>query len=133
MLLDTNAYSALARGVQSIIDAVEGVSELKLPLPVLAELRYGFVKGDQVERNEQMLQKFLAQPQIVIVTPTVETTKYYAELQLLCQQRGRTLSHNDVWSAALARETGDRLVTFDKNFSVLADVFGDSLIILESC
>lgn len=132
MLLDTNAYSALALAVPAIVDAVSGAPELKLPLPVLAELRYGFAKGTQLERNERVLQKFLAQPQISIVMPTLKTTEYYAELQLLCKQRGKALSHNNIWIAALARETGDTLITFDKDFAVLSDVFGDQLIILST-
>ncbi len=131
MLLDTNAYSALARGVPVIIDVVKDALELKLPLPVIAELRYGFMKGSQGEHNEQILQKFLAQPQVLIILPTLQTTEHYAALQLLCQQRGRALSQNDIWIAALARETNDTLITFDKDFAVLGEVLGNNLIILE--
>lgn len=131
MMLDTNAYSALARGEQTAVEAVSATAELTLPLPVVAELRYGFIKGSQPERNEQTLERFLAQPQIRIVAPTIKTTEHYAELQLLCQQKGRALSHNDIWIAALARESGDTLITFDRNFTVLAEVFGDKLIILD--
>jgi len=131
VLLDTNAYTALALGRQQIVELLEGVLELKLPLPVIAELRYGFIKGSQAEHNEQVLQRFLAQPHTSIVTPTLETTTYYAELQLLCNQRGKALSHNDIWIAALAREGSDILVTFDKDFTVLNDVFADKLMVLE--
>ncbi len=131
MLLDTNAYSALARGIPAIVRTVSDATELALPLPVVAELRYGFAKGSQTERNEQRLQKFLAQPQISIVMPTLQTTEHYATLQLLCQQRGKALSQNDIWIAALARETNGVLVTFDKDFEVLAEVFGGKLIVLE--
>jgi tRNA(fMet)-specific endonuclease VapC len=131
MLLDTNAYSALALGVQSVIEAVKDSSELKLPLPVIAELRYGFAKGSKSEHNEQVLQKFLAQEQVSIAMPTLNTTKYYADIQLFCTQRGRGLSHNDIWIAALAREANDMLITFDHDFEVLLEVFRDKLIILD--
>ncbi len=131
MLLDTNAYSALARGVPTIVEIVSDAPELTLPLPVIAELRYGFFKGSRPERNEQVLQEFLAQPQISIVLPTLKTTEHYAELQLLCRRRGKALSHNDIWIAALARETDNTLVTFDKDFTVLAGALGDKLIILD--
>lgn len=130
MLLDTNAYSALARGVQAIIEIVSSAHELKLPLPVIAELRYGFTKGSQQEHNERQLQRFLAQPQISIVTPTLKTTEHYAELQLFCQQRGKALSQNDIWIAALAQETRDTLVTFDKDFAALEKMLGNNLLIL---
>jgi hypothetical protein len=38
MLLDTNAYSAMARGVQSLVDVISSSAKLKLPLPIIAEL-----------------------------------------------------------------------------------------------
>jgi len=131
MILDTNAYSALARGLQSVVDIVSDASELKLPLPVIAELRYGFVKGSQSERNEQVLQKFLAQSQVSIAMPTLKTTELYSQLQFYCTKRGKVLSHNDIWIAALAQESNDVLVTFDRDFSVLTDIFNDKLIIVE--
>lgn len=130
MLLDTNAYSALARGEQAIIEVVGSAHELKLPLPVIAELRYGFAKGSRREHNEQQLQRFLAQPQISIVMPTLKTTEHYAALQLFCQQQGKALSQNDIWIAALAHETSDTLVTFDKDFAPLERILGNNLIIL---
>lgn len=130
MLLDTNAYSALARGVQAIIEVVGPAHELKLPLPVIAELRYGFAKGSQHEHNERQLQRFLVQPQISIVMPTLKTTEHYAELQLFCQHRGKALSQNDIWIAALAYETHDTLVTFDKDFVALEEMLGSDLLIL---
>lgn len=129
MILDTNAYSALARGVPEVIELIKDKHELKLPLPVIAELRYGFAKGSQPERNEQMLQKFLAQPHISILLPSLKTTEHYAQIQLFCQRRGRALSHNDIWIAALAREANDSLVTFDQDFTTLTELFGDKLII----
>jgi tRNA(fMet)-specific endonuclease VapC len=131
MLLDTNAYSALARGTPTVVEVINSAQELRLPLPVIAELRYGFAKGSQLEGNEQQLQRFLAQPQVSVAVPTLKTIEHYAELQLLCQQRGKALSQNDIWIAALARETDDTLVTFDKDFATFAEIFRDTLLILE--
>jgi predicted nucleic acid-binding protein len=130
MLLDTNVYSALARGIQPAVDAISAAHELKIPLPVIAELRYGFLKGSQEDRNEQTLQKFLAQPHVSIATPTIETADVYAALQFYCVRRGKALSHNDIWIAALAQETDNILVTFDQDFSVFLTLFGDRLVLL---
>ena len=130
MVLDTNAYSGLVRGLKPIADLVSNVSELKLPLPVIAELRYGFAKGSMPQKNEQKLQRFLAQPQVSVLMPTLKTTEYYAKIQLFCSHRGRVLSHNDIWIAALTQENNEKLATFDKDFEILAETFGDDLIIL---
>ena len=130
MFLDTNIYSALARGIQSAVDATSAAHELKLPLPVIAELRYGFLKGSQKDRNERALQRFLAQPYVEIMMPTLKTTDVYAELQDYCTRKGKVLSHNDVWIAALAYEANELLVTFDKDFSVFSGLFGNRLKLL---
>lgn len=130
MILDTNAYTALARSNPAITELVSSRHELILPLQVIAELRYGFAKGTRTAQNERNLQRFLAQSQVSVIKPSLKTTNHYAQLQLLCQQRGRALSHNDIWIAALALETGDTLATFDRDFSVFQNVFGEQLVIL---
>ena len=130
MTLDTSAYIALAQGVESIVDLIKGVHDLILPLPAIAELRYGFAKGSKLEHNEKILQRFLAQSQVEIAIPTLKTTQYYADLQLFCVQHGRVLSQNDIWIASLAKETNDKLVSFDKDFKIFAEILNDKLIIL---
>lgn len=130
MILDTNAYSALAQANPLIVSVIKGINNLSLPLPVIAELRFGFAKGTKQAHNEQQLQKFIAQPQSTVLMPVLETTWRYAELQLWCAQKGRALSHNDIWIAALAQEAGDILVTFDHDFEILSEIFGDKLLIL---
>jgi tRNA(fMet)-specific endonuclease VapC len=132
VVLDTNAYSALVLGNAAIVALIGNQSELRLPLPVIAELRYGFAKGSRREHNENILLRFLAQSQVIVMVPSLKTTEYYARLQLFCSQRGRALSHNDLWIAALAQETGDMLVTFDRDFIILAEVFGDNLKVLRN-
>lgn len=130
MILDTNAYSALANGDLELARMVKSASDIKLPLPVIAELKYGFNKGSQKAKNLATLQKFLSQPQVSILIPSYETTDHYARLQLLCKNQGKALSHNDLWIAGLAFESGDKLVTYDKDFTVLQEVFGDKLVML---
>jgi tRNA(fMet)-specific endonuclease VapC len=130
VILDTNAYSAFAVASPVIAEVIRGVPDISLPLPVIAELRFGFIKGNKQAYNEHLLQKFLAQPQATVLKPTLETTRRYADLQLWCKKRGRALSNNDIWIAALAQEANDTLVTFDRDFDVFADLFGDKLMIL---
>src|SRR5487761_1150500 len=123
MLLDTNVYSALAKGDKSATQVIKDEVEVILPLPVIAELRYGFLKGSKSEYNERVLQQFMEQERVSIVVPTLKTTNYFAQLRLYCTLRGRSLSHNDIWIAALARENDYSLITFDRDFKVLSDIF----------
>lgn len=130
MFLDTNAYSALALSNADMVSLLNSAGTVGLPLPVIAELRYGFQKGNRPAQNENNLQRFLAQPQVTIACPIIETTNHYAQLQLLCKRRGKALSHNDIWITALAQQHSVVLVTFDQDFLVFADSFGDKLKVL---
>jgi tRNA(fMet)-specific endonuclease VapC len=127
---DTVTYSALANNEKGIVKFLHDKHGIAMPLNVIAELRYGFLKGSKREENEANLQRFLAQPQIEMVFPTIETTHLYAELQLHCIKKAKILSHNDIWIAALAKENNGQLITYDKDFEALKDIFGDQLTIL---
>lgn len=130
MIIDTNVYSALDRGDHVAIDALRGQTNIYLPIISVGELRYGFSNGNKQKENEFRLSKFLAQERVDILSPTLKTAELYGQLAVRCRQAGRALSNNDLWIAALAKEADELLVTYDKDFAVLADIFGDMLIIL---
>lgn len=131
MILDTNVYSALDRGVASAIMAIKSQTALFLAVPVIGELKFGFMNGNRQAANLNRLNKFIAQNNVDVLTPTTQTTDIYAELSVYCRRTGRSLSNNDVWIAALVLEHNMPLVTFDRDFLALEDRLGDKLILLE--
>jgi tRNA(fMet)-specific endonuclease VapC len=130
MILDTNIYSALLVDPARLKGVLTNDTRIALPLPVVAELRAGFQGGFRPIENELILSKLLGQNTTQVLTPSIGTTNFYAEFQQYARSRGRVLSNNDIWIAALAREDGDVLVTYDKDFSVFQDLFGDKLKVL---
>lgn len=130
MIIDTNVYSALDAGIQSAIDAVISQTTVHMPLFVVAELQFGFKNGTRHEINSKRLQQFLSQQNVEVVLPTLKTAMVYAEISVFCRSKGRVLSQNDLWIAALAKENQETLVTYDKDFSVFNDILGDKLQIL---
>lgn len=130
IVIDTNVYSALDRGSPTAIDALRSQSNVCLPIISIGELRYGFTNGNRQKENESRLSKFLAQGGVDILFPTLKTAELYGQLAARCRQIGRALSHNDLWIAALANEAGALFVTYDKDFVVFTDIFGDKLVIL---
>lgn len=131
MILDTNIYGALLSGSGHVGELVRASSRIALPLPVVAELRDGFLGGSRCAQNELALARFIDQDTTTVLFPTLETAGWYAELRQYAKARGRVLSNNDVWIAALAQEADDLLVTYDRDFLVFQDVFGDRLLVLE--
>jgi predicted nucleic acid-binding protein len=131
MVIDTNVYSALERGSDLATSAIAGQSSLQVPLMVVAELRFGFINGAKHKLNEERLIRFLAQPNVEVLLPTLKTSELYAKLSTHCRQSGRALSQNDIWIAALAKEHNKKFVTYDNDFKVFQELFGKDLLVLE--
>ena len=128
ILLDTNAYSALALGRESIVSALPTSGQIYLCPPVVAELRLGFELGSKKDENEKKLQKFLAQNSMLDIG--IETTRVYADLAAFARRCGFSLSQNHLWIASIAKENDCKLITFDKDFEVFSKLFGDKLVVL---
>ncbi len=131
MIIDTNVYSALDKGVMSAVATIQLQTVLFMTTPVLGELKFGFANGQRQQVNEDRLVKFIAQNSVEILTLSVKTADVYADLAAYCRQTGRALSTNDLWIAALALEHDVSLVTYDKDFAALVDRLGDRLVLLE--
>jgi predicted nucleic acid-binding protein len=130
ILLDTNAYSALVLGKESVVSKLPDQGPLYLCPPVIAELRLGFKLGNKNEENEKKLQKFLATNSILDIN--LETTVIFAQLAAFARQCGISLSQNDLWIAAICQQNDTCLFTYDKDFEVFSELFGEKLLILNN-
>ncbi len=130
MIIDTNTYGVPLLRDAKVAELLRTSTQIGLPLPVIAELRTGFIKGTKFIENEALLADFMNRADVTILQPNVATTLTYGELQVFARSKGRVLSDNDIWIAALAREDGDTLVTYDQDFAVFQEIFGDKLVIL---
>lgn len=115
LLLDTNAYAELlSRG--KWLGAIRNSDRVLLPLPALAELRFGFIKGSRATENETTLRKFLARPSASVLLPDAETTHHYSSLKLQLTRQGTPVPINDLWIASLAIQHSLWLCTSDAHF-----------------
>jgi len=130
MLLDTSAYSAYVDGSAAVFQRLDETLSVSFPLAVIAEIRKGFLGGTRRQENETILQGFMQMTGAEIVLPTIETADYFAELWMFCRKKGRVLSDNDLWIATTALETGETLLTLDKDFVVFDGYEGLAIIVL---
>ena len=131
MLLDTNAYTAIALGKKNMADLIAVRNEvISLPVVVIAELEFGFKLGTRYKDNKQKLVRFMSQDNVQVVDITTDTADIYSDLAKYCRLRGRSLANNDLWIAALAKQYDETLVTYDRDFEVLQDYLGDKLTIV---
>lgn len=114
--LDTNAYSALGRGIAAAVKIIESAEEVIVPVTVLGELMFGFLKGSRLSQNESDLEKFLSQDGVRIQHVTREIAERYGYVKANLSRKGTPIPENDIWIAATALETGTRLVSNDAHF-----------------
>lgn len=120
--LDTNAYSALITGNETVLDALGEANEVYLSIFVIGELYYGFTNGSKEKRNREILNNFLKKATVKIIHTTIETAEIYGRLKTNLKKKGSPVPINDLWIAAHAIETGSFLLTFDAHFKAIPEV-----------
>lgn len=113
IVLDSNRYTDLCRGVPEVVEVIEGVDEIHVPLIVLAEQRAGFAHGLRREKNEQVLTRFLNTNGVYLLAPDEQTTFFYADTYAYLRRKGKPIPTNDLWIAALVLQ--HQLVLFDRD------------------
>lgn len=116
LLIDTNRYVDMIRGVPDVSARFDQASRLYVPFVVLAELLAGFAQGANRRSNEAKLRRFLNKPSTEILLPDESTPQFYAQVALDLKQQGRPIPTNDMWVAAQALQHGLALDTRDVHF-----------------
>jgi tRNA(fMet)-specific endonuclease VapC len=117
VLLDTNAYSALMRGLPSVVNKVRNAEKVLLSTIVIGELLYGFRYGGRFERNLDILQRFLDDPYVESLPATYVTADRFSLLAAALRRKGKPIPTNDIWIAAHTLEAGADLLSYDDHFS----------------
>lgn len=116
---DTNAYRLLLDADAEAVELLRTSERICLPVPVLAELRFGFLNGSRARTNLANLDTFLDSPRVEVLSCDEETALRYAELRLQLKRQGTPIPTNDIWIAALALQHGATLFTRDADFDHL--------------
>ena len=117
--LDTNRYTDLCRGDQSVVQTLEAADEIWLPFIVLGELRAGFAVGTQGVRNEAILRRFLLKPGVAMLYADDQTMHHYASVYRQLRKQGTPIPTNDMWIAALVLQHSLTLYDRDAHFDAL--------------
>lgn len=116
LAIDTNAYRLMMEGQAEAVQLARTAQRLLMPVPVLAELRYGFMNGTKGRENEANLARFLDRARVEVLPCDEETANRYAELKLQLKKQGTPIPLNDVWIAALVLQHHATLFTRDSDF-----------------
>lgn len=117
ILLDTNAYAALAAGDERVLQALSRADTAYLSVIALGELHAGFRGGSRLSANRAQLATFLGKPTVQTLDVGRETAEIFGQVKDGLRRAGTPIPINDVWLAAQAIETGSVLVSFDEHFT----------------
>ena len=120
MILDTNALSAWWNNDSAIVGIMENIARIYVPVPALAEFRFGLFQSRKREVMESWMQRALASTRILGIDDA--TTFHYADLRLALKKRGTPIPMNDLWIAAIARQHRLPILSRDAHFDLVEGV-----------
>lgn len=124
--IDTSAYSRLIRGDNALRSRMEMADAVLVPATVLGELHAGFELGTRRQQNREVLEAFLDQPGMSVISTTPNVAERYGRLVKQLRDSGTPIPTNDIWIAAAVLETGSRLLTYDAHFDQVPGVIVES-------
>ena len=117
MILDTNALSAVADDDPAAVRIASQAPSIEVPVIVVGEYRFGIAQSRHRREYEKWLEEFIGAIRILEVNE--ETSRYYAEIRTQLKKDGLPISSNDLWIAAVCRQTRLPLMSHDKHFDAV--------------
>lgn len=122
ILLDTNAYSALMRGSEEVLQHIVESEAVYLSHFVIGELLAGFMGGSREQENRAALARFVRKSTVQILLTSYQTAERFAFLRDSLRKAGTPLPINDIWIGAHGLECGAEVVTADNHFAMMPGV-----------
>ena len=114
LLLDTSVVVKHFRYPTAVVNKLAEYEELYLPQPALGELYYGAYRSGRLERSLAQIERFL--DAVDLLAADKETSVFYGQIAAGLARAGTPIPQNDIWIAALARQTGLPVATTDDHF-----------------
>lgn len=120
MILDTNAVSALANRDSALIAVLGGAEGAVLSFISVGEFRFGLLGLKKGELGIAFLDALSTA--MFILYPDSETIACYSRIADQLKRSGKPIPQNDMWTAALAMQTGMPVLTRDRHFDFVEGI-----------
>ncbi len=120
MMLDTNAVSAMADHDAALLEIIGATDQLALSFVSLAEFRYGLLGSSRPEAGLELIDSLSAV--LPVLYPDSETIGHYAWIADHLKRKARIIPHNDIWTAALARQHSLPILSKDRHFDFIDEI-----------
>ena len=120
MILDTNAVSALADRDTALLAILGEAERAVLSFVSVAEFRFGLLGSKKGELGTAFLEALTAA--MPILYPDSQTMACYSQIADQLKRSGTSIPQNDMWTAALAMQTGMPVLSRDRHFDFVEEV-----------
>lgn len=120
MILDTNALSALAARDPALLRLLDCVDQICLSFVTVAEFQFGLLGSTRPQVGFTLLEQLAAI--VPVLYPESDTLVHYAAIADKLKRSGRAIPHNDIWTAALARQHGLPVLSRDRHFDFIDSI-----------
>ena len=120
MILDTNAFSAMAVGESALEPILRQAAYVGVPVIVLGEYKFGIAQSRNLAQYERWLSEYL--PGFRVLNLDEQTAHHYAEVHGELKTLGKPIPSNDVWIAALCRQHALPILTRDRHFDAVTGI-----------
>src|SRR4051812_9260593 len=110
-LLDTSVIIQAFRKDNTIVQRLDKLAEVFVPVIVIGELFYGADKSSNPIRNLEQILSFLENCTIAVLDK--KAAMHYGKIKTELQQKGKPIPENDIWIAAIALQLHLPLFTTD--------------------
>jgi len=118
LILDTSVLVSLLRGDEAVIEKIKLCEKRREVLRTTSitgfELYYGAYRSSRAEENIELVSKLLKSLEVLVFD--AEASRIAGSLLADLMKRGEPLEMRDLFIAAIALKTGDKIVTRDKDF-----------------
>ena len=122
LVLDTSAYSLLARRHADAAAGVREATRLFFPAVCLGELHAGFRKGARAQENLRVLENFLSTYEVAVLDVDAHIAEIYGSIHDTLRRAGTPIPTNDLWIAASCHGLDGALLTSDRHFESVPDL-----------
>jgi predicted nucleic acid-binding protein len=117
MILDTNAFSALAGKDRHLQEKLASSTRIAVTLIGLGEYQFGILGSSYRNELEAWLDALLTK--VDLLEPGIRTLPHYAAILQELKTASTPIPANDVWIAALVRQHNMPLVSRDRHFDLV--------------
>jgi tRNA(fMet)-specific endonuclease VapC len=119
-VLDTSVIINAFKNNNLVVDVLDTMQEVYVPVTVIGELKYGAYKAADTPKHLTQVNAFLNNCKVLCTDAT--TADLYGSIKATLSKKGKPIPENDIWIAAIAIQYNLPLFANDIHFNEIENL-----------